>query len=116
MDVVVPQNRFIVEVGKRYPWLAESPLRRMARAYGSRVDQVLAQSAPGMGEEVAPGGTAWAQLRLGDEVAVAKGDLFVLRQPSPSVTGVSRDRSGSTDAYRHMSHLGATDSRPAYRS
>jgi glycerol-3-phosphate dehydrogenase len=33
----------------------ESPLRRMARAYGSRIDQVLAQSAPGMGAQVAPG-------------------------------------------------------------
>jgi selenocysteine-specific elongation factor len=37
-------------------------------------------------QEVEPGGAAWAQLRLGDEVAVAKGDLFVVRQPSPSVT------------------------------
>jgi selenocysteine-specific elongation factor len=37
-------------------------------------------------QEVEPGGTAWVQLRLADEVAVAKGDLFVVRQPSPSVT------------------------------
>jgi glycerol-3-phosphate dehydrogenase len=48
-------KRFTDEVRKRYPWLAESPLRRMARAYGSRIDRVLAQSAPGMGAEVAPG-------------------------------------------------------------
>ena len=47
--------RFMGEVRKRYPWLAESPLRRMARAYGSRIDRVLAQSAPGLGAEVAPG-------------------------------------------------------------
>jgi glycerol-3-phosphate dehydrogenase len=47
--------RFTVEVRKRYPWLPESPLRRMARAYGSRIAEVLAQSAPGMGAEVAPG-------------------------------------------------------------
>jgi glycerol-3-phosphate dehydrogenase len=48
-------TRFMAEVRKRYSWMAESPLRRMARAYGSRIDQVLAQSAPGMGAEVAPG-------------------------------------------------------------
>ncbi|MES3003628.1 MAG: glycerol-3-phosphate dehydrogenase C-terminal domain-containing protein, partial [Pseudomonadota bacterium] len=48
-------ERFAVAVRKRYPWLAESPLRRMARSYGSRIDQVLAESAPGMGREVAPG-------------------------------------------------------------
>ena len=47
--------RFMGEVRKRYPWMAESPLRRMARAYGSRIDRVLAQSAPGLGAEVAPG-------------------------------------------------------------
>ena len=48
-------ERFMVELGKRYPWLDESPARRMARAYGSRIGEVLAQSAPGMGAEVAPG-------------------------------------------------------------
>jgi glycerol-3-phosphate dehydrogenase len=48
-------ERFVVAARQRYPWMAESPLRRMARAYGSRIDQVLAQSAPGMGAEVAPG-------------------------------------------------------------
>ena len=47
--------RFFAVVRKRYPWLSESHLRRMAGAYGSRIDQVLAQSAPGMGAEVAPG-------------------------------------------------------------
>jgi glycerol-3-phosphate dehydrogenase len=48
-------SRFLAEVAKRYPWLPESPRRRMARSYGSRIADVLAQSAPGMGEEVAPG-------------------------------------------------------------
>jgi glycerol-3-phosphate dehydrogenase len=48
-------ERFLAEARKRYPWMAESPLRRMARAYGSRINQVLAESAPGMGDEVAPG-------------------------------------------------------------
>jgi selenocysteine-specific elongation factor len=33
-----------------------------------------------------PGQTAWAQVRLSDQVAVAKGDLFIIRQPTPSLT------------------------------
>jgi glycerol-3-phosphate dehydrogenase len=48
-------DRFLAEARRRYPWMDESPLRRMARAYGSRIDRVLAQSAPGMGAQVAPG-------------------------------------------------------------
>ncbi len=37
-------------------------------------------------EEVWPGGSAWAQLRLQDPVALAKGDHFIIRQASPSLT------------------------------
>ncbi|MFN8522916.1 MAG: selenocysteine-specific translation elongation factor [Chloroflexota bacterium] len=37
-------------------------------------------------QRLEPGSTGWAQLRLGDEVAVMKGDLFVVRLPSPSIT------------------------------
>ncbi len=37
-------------------------------------------------QQLKPGETGWAQLRLGAEVALAKGDLFVVRLPSPSVT------------------------------
>ena len=48
-------GHFLAEAGRRYPWLAQSPLRRMARAYGSRIERVLAQSAAGMGQEIAPG-------------------------------------------------------------
>ncbi|MEO5952007.1 MAG: SelB C-terminal domain-containing protein, partial [Chloroflexia bacterium] len=33
-----------------------------------------------------PGGTAWAQLRLRDEIALLKGDRYIVRQPSPSLT------------------------------
>ncbi|HOU23944.1 MAG TPA: selenocysteine-specific translation elongation factor [Anaerolineae bacterium] len=36
--------------------------------------------------EVAPGGEAWAQLVLDSPVAVLKGDRFILRQASPSLT------------------------------
>jgi len=37
-------------------------------------------------DRLEPGGTAWAQLRLRDEVAVTKGDRYILRRPSPSLT------------------------------
>jgi selenocysteine-specific elongation factor len=37
-------------------------------------------------DELQPGEDAWVQVRLQDEVAVARGDLFVLRLPSPSMT------------------------------
>src|ERR687888_38445 len=36
--------------------------------------------------ELQPGEEAWVQVSLQDEVAVAKGDLFIVRQPSPSMT------------------------------
>jgi selenocysteine-specific elongation factor len=37
-------------------------------------------------DELQPGDEAWVQLRLQDDVALARGDLFVLRLPSPSMT------------------------------
>jgi selenocysteine-specific elongation factor len=37
-------------------------------------------------DELSPGEEAWVQLRLQDEVALVRGDLFVLRLPSPSRT------------------------------
>ena len=37
-------------------------------------------------DELRPGQEAWVQLRLRDEVALARGDLFILRLPSPSAT------------------------------
>lgn len=36
--------------------------------------------------EIVPGETGWAQLRLAEPIAVAKGDRFIIRQPSPSWT------------------------------
>jgi selenocysteine-specific elongation factor len=35
---------------------------------------------------VAPGQSGWIQLRLAERVPVVKGDLFIIRQPSPSIT------------------------------
>jgi glycerol-3-phosphate dehydrogenase len=46
---------FVSEVGRRYPWLEPPHARRMARAYGARIEHVMPQSEAGMGEEVAPG-------------------------------------------------------------
>ncbi|HEY2593227.1 MAG TPA: SelB C-terminal domain-containing protein, partial [Chloroflexota bacterium] len=37
-------------------------------------------------DELQPGDEAWVQVRFQDEVALARGDLFVLRLPSPSRT------------------------------
>ena len=37
-------------------------------------------------DELRPGDEAWVQVRLSNEVALARGDLFILRLPSPSAT------------------------------
>jgi selenocysteine-specific elongation factor len=37
-------------------------------------------------DELLPGDEAWVQVRLQDPVALARGDLFILRLPSPSMT------------------------------
>src|SRR5207237_9254795 len=37
-------------------------------------------------DHLEPGNTAWTQLRLRDEVAVVKGDRYIVRRPSPSLT------------------------------
>jgi selenocysteine-specific elongation factor len=37
-------------------------------------------------DELHPGEEAWVQIRLQDEVALARGDLFIARLPSPSMT------------------------------
>ena len=49
--------RFLVEVGRRLPWLAPDVAKRLTRAYGSRIERVVgdATSMSGLGAEVAPG-------------------------------------------------------------
>jgi selenocysteine-specific elongation factor len=37
-------------------------------------------------DRLQPGDTAWAQIRLRDEVSLLKGDRYIVRQPSPSLT------------------------------
>jgi len=51
-------------------------------------------------DELQPGDEAWAQLRLQDEVALARGDLFIVRLPSPSMT-VGGGRVVEAHARRH---------------
>jgi glycerol-3-phosphate dehydrogenase len=50
-------QRFVIAVRQRHPWLLEVVARRLARAYGSRIDRVLgdAQSFADMGTQVGPG-------------------------------------------------------------
>ncbi len=37
-------------------------------------------------DRIAPGDETWVQIRIAEPVAVAKGDRFIIRQPSPSIT------------------------------
>ncbi|HYK98112.1 MAG TPA: selenocysteine-specific translation elongation factor [Candidatus Acidoferrales bacterium] len=48
--------------------------------------EVMAHLAVLEGDEIAPGGTAWAELRLPSPLAVTVGDHVVVRRPSPSET------------------------------
>ncbi|MDM0046129.1 glycerol-3-phosphate dehydrogenase [Variovorax dokdonensis] len=50
-------DRFVEALHARHPWLGEALARRLARAYGARIERVLgdAQSLQDLGEQVAPG-------------------------------------------------------------
>ncbi len=50
-------EKFCVEVGGRFPWLDIGIAKRLARAYGSRIERVLgaAPSLASLGAEIAPG-------------------------------------------------------------
>src|SRR5258708_5016666 len=55
------------------------------------------------GQKIAAGGSAWVQLRLATPLAVAVGDRFVVRRPSPSETlggGSVADTSGERQRTR----------------
>lgn len=67
------------------------------------------------GDEIAPGSSAWVQLRLGSPAAIAVGDRLVLRRPSPSETvggGVVADTSVSR-ARRRADTVAALERRSA---
>lgn len=48
--------------------------------------QMIARARTLGARDIPPGETGWAQLRLTEPLAVAKGDRFIIRQPSPSLT------------------------------
>jgi selenocysteine-specific elongation factor len=54
-------------------------------------------------DELQPGDEAWVQLRLRDEIALARGDVFVVRLPSPSLT-VGGGSVVEAHARRHRRH------------
>jgi selenocysteine-specific elongation factor len=69
--------------------LADAPrplTHNMALSFHSGAAEATARVSLLDRQEIAPGETAWAQLRLGVNVAVARGDLFIVRAPSPSAT------------------------------
>jgi glycerol-3-phosphate dehydrogenase len=72
-------ERFVAELQRRHPWLPAALARRLARAYGSRIDRVLAdaRSLDDLGAEVAPG-LREAELHYlrREEWAVDAGDIL----------------------------------------
>jgi selenocysteine-specific elongation factor len=54
-------------------------------------------------EEVPPGGSGWVQLYLSQPLAVAPGDRFVLRLPSPSIT-IAGGAFADVNPRRHPRH------------
>ncbi|MFQ5342443.1 MAG: selenocysteine-specific translation elongation factor [Anaerolineae bacterium] len=48
--------------------------------------QMIARARTLGARDIPPGETGWAQLRLTEPLAVAKGDRFIIRRPSPSLT------------------------------
>jgi selenocysteine-specific elongation factor len=55
------------------------------------------------GDEIQPGASGWLQLYLGRPAAVAPGDRFVLRLPTPSAT-IAGGRFADVDPRRHARH------------
>lgn len=69
--------------------LADAPrplTHNMALTFHAGAAETTARASLLDRQQIEPGDTAWAQLRLSSEVALAKGDLFIVRAPSPSAT------------------------------
>jgi selenocysteine-specific elongation factor len=69
--------------------LSDAPrplVHNMALTFHTGAAESMAKASLLDRQQIDPGEVAWAQLRLTDEVALAKGDLFIVRSPSPSVT------------------------------
>jgi selenocysteine-specific elongation factor len=77
----------LVDVKLRVLDDAPRPLvHNMPLTFHTGAAETMAKAALLDRQEIEPGQEAWAQLRLTDEVALAKGDLFIVRAPSPSAT------------------------------
>jgi len=77
----------LVDVKLRVLEDAPRPLvHNMALTFHTGAAETIAKAALLDRQQIEPGEVAWAQLRLSDEVALAKGDLFIVRAPSPSAT------------------------------
>jgi selenocysteine-specific elongation factor len=77
------------------------PIRHNAQvSFHSGAAETLARVSLLDRDELEPGQEAWVQVRLHDEVALARGDLFILRLPSPSMT-VGGGRVVEPHARRH---------------
>lgn len=78
-----------IAVDARVTVLANAP----PLAHNSRVSfhsgsaEVMAQARVLDGDTIAPDGDGWVQLRFDEPVAVARGDLFVLRSPNETLGG-----------------------------
>jgi selenocysteine-specific elongation factor len=69
--------------------LADSPrplVHNMPLTFHTGAAETTAKAALLDRQQIEPGEEAWAQIRLGADVALAKGDLFIVRVPSPSAT------------------------------
>jgi glycerol-3-phosphate dehydrogenase len=75
-------ERFVEAVRARYPWLEQKLARRLARAYGARVAEVLgdSESMDDMGEAVAPGLHERELRYLRDEEWACSGDDVLWRR------------------------------------
>jgi selenocysteine-specific elongation factor len=61
-------------------------LHNMPLTFHSGAAETMAKASLLDRQQIEPGEVAWAQIRLALPVALAKGDLFVVRAPSPSAT------------------------------
>jgi selenocysteine-specific elongation factor len=78
-------------------WLLDARLRLLPSAprplkHNAQVElysgsaQIMAHVRLLDGETIQPGGEGWVQFRLAAQTAVVRGDRFIIRQPSPSLT------------------------------
>jgi selenocysteine-specific elongation factor len=77
----------LVDVRLRLLAGAPRPLKQNDRVeFYSGAAQIAAHARLLNDEQIQPGGEGWVQFRLAAPTALARGDRFVIRQPSPSVT------------------------------